>query len=431
MTSPATAGNKLAPSAPVPLGKVGSESCRMQMKRKMTTEQRYIDRPEGDTEAQPPIVNVVVAGLGKQAEEHDAVALAALRDVRTVGFVDPDMDRARRVANRFASSTGFDEARSKGYRIPVEAAEQFADLPVYPSLAEMARDLESRDVELDAVFSVVHHDAHEEVSLECHELGFHHRGQKPMAPTLDACERMVQAARDSNTLEWTCYQYAGAVPWAEQMIASGELGRLTGAHLWWRRQQGIPDNPEFWNAPEKGVRLDEPGHMYAPLLRLWPSRPVWVEAEGSNRHGRRLKGDRFLGDDTFRSLIGFEDGTTALVPTTWIDGVAPDEELGLRVYGEDGGIVNPFLAKRMDRMAHPLLLHRYAAEGQSSDEGETRTGGYAMRYADAYVAAAADFISAVRGGPVAFTAEDGLNVERLVAAAGEARRDDRRVYLPA
>ena len=54
--------------------------------------------------------------------------------------------------------------------------------------------------DFDAVDIMLPHDLHEEAAIRCLEAGKHVLLEKPMAPTLDACDRILDAARRSGTV---------------------------------------------------------------------------------------------------------------------------------------------------------------------------------------------------------------------------------------
>ena len=71
------------------------------------------------------------------------------------------------------------------------------------------------------------HDLHEAAVLRCFEAGRHVLLEKPMAPTLDACERILAAARQAGTVFMVAEnaQYWPEVVRARDAIRAGAAPR--------------------------------------------------------------------------------------------------------------------------------------------------------------------------------------------------------------
>ena len=107
------------------------------------------------------------------------------------------------------------------------------DTPVYRDYRQMldaASDLDGVIVASPLSF----HGEHMVTSLE---RGLHVYGEKAMGYTLDDCNAIVQATRDSGRLFQTGLQYRYA-PWyreAIERIRTGEIGRVTHVYGYWHR----------------------------------------------------------------------------------------------------------------------------------------------------------------------------------------------------
>ncbi|MEA2524390.1 MAG: hypothetical protein QOF73_1617, partial [Thermomicrobiales bacterium] len=109
-------------------------------------------------------LGVVLAGCGGIGNCH-AYALSVLPDVRFVGVVDVDEDRARDFARRFGAET----------------------------YATDLGELLGRD-DVDAVVNATANNLHAPLSIQALDAGKHVMVQKPIALTLDEADAMIAAA---------------------------------------------------------------------------------------------------------------------------------------------------------------------------------------------------------------------------------------------
>ena len=125
-----------------------------------------------------------------------AAALAQTRGRRLAAVADVDEDRARAVA---AGAAVFSDYR---------------------------RMLESADV--DAVIVSTPPAKHEEMAVAALEASKHVLCEKPLAPTPEACRRMLEAARRAGKVLATGFnhRYYPAVRFLKQTLASGAIGEL-------------------------------------------------------------------------------------------------------------------------------------------------------------------------------------------------------------
>ena len=117
------------------------------------------------------------------------------------------------------------------------------ETPVFRDYREM---LDSAD-DLDAVIVATPLNLHGEHMVACLERGLHVYGEKAMAYTVDDCNAVVKAARESGRHFQTGLQYRYA-PWYRQAIdriRNGEIGRVTHVYGYWHRnynwRRPVPD----------------------------------------------------------------------------------------------------------------------------------------------------------------------------------------------
>jgi hypothetical protein len=112
-------------------------------------------------------VRVALVGCGAIAEWHWNAIRAAAPRVRVTACVDPSADRAAALAEKTGGAP-------------------------FPSLAAAVAAKAA-----DAAAILVPHHLHEPLALEAFAAGLHVFLEKPMATTLDACARILAAARDA------------------------------------------------------------------------------------------------------------------------------------------------------------------------------------------------------------------------------------------
>jgi predicted dehydrogenase len=99
----------------------------------------------------------------------------------------------------------------------------------YQSVQELAAD-----PNVDAIWVSTPNQFHCEHVIACAEAGKHAVVEKPMALSIEECERMVEAV-DRNRTKLLCghtQSFNPAIRGMRDVVASGELGRLAAIHTW-------------------------------------------------------------------------------------------------------------------------------------------------------------------------------------------------------
>lgn len=246
-------------------------------------------------------------GCGAIAEWHLHAIKTGLR-IQVTAAIDPDLDRARVMAAKAG-----------------EGARPFASL---------AEAVESGG--FTAVDVMVPHHVHETVALEAFDAGLHVLLEKPMAPTLSACDRILAAAAKAGTAFMVAEnaQYWPEVVLAKQLVDQGALGDIITA----RACSFVPPLDEFFGgarpwrfdrrAAGGGIAIDAGSHWIRPL-RMWLGeiREV-VAALGHPFPGME-------GESLCRSLCRFDGGTIAVYDALLAPGPLGPEPL-FRITGTKG-----------------------------------------------------------------------------------------------
>jgi predicted dehydrogenase len=289
-------------------------------------------------------LRLALVGCGAIVRWHlSAIAAAARRTVITAAV---DVDRAR--AEAIARETG---ARP------------------FTSLEEA---LASRT--LDAVLIMLPHDLHEDAAVAALAAGQHVLLEKPMAPTVAACERILAAARASGRVFMVAEnsQYWPEVLLARDLMTGGAIGEIVTARAW----LCSPPIGDFYSgerpwrfsvsATGGGVAIDAGSHWLRPL-RMWLGELVEVLA-ATARPFPAMEGESMC-----RALCRFATGVVASFDVLLVPGPVARQAL-FQVTGTAGEIViEPTGEVRLFDRANPTGTvvgrgnYRQSYDGQIAD----------------------------------------------------------------
>lgn len=254
-------------------------------------------------------LRLAFVGCGAIAEWHLQAIETAVPRVRVVAAIDPNPQHAQRIADR-------------------------AGAAAYSSLAEA-----TAAGGFEAVAILVPHHLHEAVAIEAFAAGLHVLLEKPMAPTLDACDRILDAARAAGTVFMVAEnaQYWPEVVVAQEVIESGRLGEIITA----RACSFVPPLDEFFGGDEPwrfsaaaaggGVAIDTGSHWLRPL-RMWLGEIEEVVAA----LGHPFPG--MEGESLCRALCRHHDGRVSVFDVMLAPGPLGPEPL-FRITGTGGELI--------------------------------------------------------------------------------------------
>lgn len=251
-------------------------------------------------------VRTAIVGCGAIAHWHlDAIDRAHAPIVVTAA-IDPDAANAQRIADRTGATP-------------------------FPSLGAGLAD---RD--FDAVLIAVPHHLHEPVAIEALRAELHVLLEKPLAPTLDACERILAAARAAGTVFMVAEnaQYWPEVLTVRDLIRDGAIGDVITA----RAATFFPALDDFYGGDQPwrntvaaaggGVVIDTGSHWLRPL-RVWLGEAVETVAALGHPH------PAMEGESLCRALIRFESGVVAAFDAMLTTGAIANQPL-FTVTGTNG-----------------------------------------------------------------------------------------------
>jgi len=247
-----------------------------------------------------------VIGCGFFAQNH-LHGWADLDDVEIVAVCDVDEAKARAAAEKFGITRVYTSAKT----LFATEALGFVDIPT---------------------------------TMETHEalagLAFAHGVpvilQKPFAPDLDACRRIVAAAAAANVLLMIHedFRFQNLSRTVRKILDSGELGRLTFGRLSWRTGIDVYSNQPYLANVKRFMIMDVGIH----LLDL--ARFLFGEADGVFCRTQQIK-EGIAGEDAATILLSHEQGATSILDFSYATRRDPDpfpQTLG-EIEGTEGTLV--------------------------------------------------------------------------------------------
>ena len=169
---------------------------------------------------------------------------------------------------------------------------------------------------LDGVSVVTPDDTHTSIVIKAFESGAHVLVEKPLAKTVDECEIMIAASEKSERILMVDWHNRWNPPFcgAKTAAESGELGDIR--YIYYRLSDTVyvPVDMLPW-ASRSSVLWFLGSHSFDTACWIMGKRPVSVYCRRSEGLLRGLGVDT---PDYYVSLIGFEDGTTAVIENAWI-----------------------------------------------------------------------------------------------------------------
>lgn len=214
--------------------------------------------------------------------------------------------------------------------------------------------------ELDAVVVAVPHYLLADIGCECLDRGLHVLVEKPMAHSLAAADRLLEAARRNGCqlavgYQWRFHPHTQKV---KAMLAAGELGRVTLAHSFW-----VGYTPEeYFNMAWKGERAKGGGPTLVvgshvvDTFRYLLGEVEEVRALFGRSHGREVEDSaaislRFAGGELATLVIG----AAAISP--------PGPTRTFYLMGDRGSVSYPPLAKAWYPWFTPHSYYREREQG--------------------------------------------------------------------
>ena len=289
------------------------------------------------------------------------------------------------------------------------------------------------DPAVEAIVIASPQETHRDIAEAAFALGKPVFCEKPLGASLEDSRAMVAAAKASGVASMTGFNYirTPASQYARQLIADGVIGDVT----WFRGEHtedflADPETPANWRTTgdANGTMGDLAPHMInAALALIGPISGLLAEVE--TVHTER-PGGSVTNDDHGQMMCRFESGTMGHM---YFSRIATGRKMGYayEITGTKGAI-------RFDQEDQNALWI-YRSDEPEATRGFTKvlTGpahpdylpfcqgpGHGTGYQDQIIIEARDFLKAIETGqPVWPTFEDGMEVNRVIAAAMASSRD--------
>lgn len=187
-----------------------------------------------------------------------------------------------------------------------------------PARAYASLDEALADQTVDTVIVSTPPNTHEDIAVAAIRAGKHVIVEKPMAPTLEACRRMIAAARDAGRVLTVGFnhRYFPAIKELRASIASGRLGELSHVRGY-TGHTGLSEFKAEWMYAKDvmggGALLDNGIHMIDLVHHLMgPVKDVCGRTQDKTWQLDRV-------EDNGMALLGGMDGTIGSVAASWTE----------------------------------------------------------------------------------------------------------------
>ena len=233
-------------------------------------------------------IKFAVVGIGSIGKRHIAV-LDAEEQAEIVGICDLDETKVR------------------------EQSELYDGIPVYTDYSKMLDE-----VDADVINVVTPHALHADMSIEALNKGFNVLVEKPMALSVEDCDRMNEASEATGNKLWVIKQNRFNVPirYTKDAFDKGMLGKIfmIKCDVLWNRYQGYYDD-----SPWRGV-IDEEGGALFTQASHFIDLLIWFCGDVESVQGHiDTQNHNIETEDSGAAILNFKSGTIgSLIWTTCV-----------------------------------------------------------------------------------------------------------------
>jgi predicted dehydrogenase len=305
-----------------------------------------------------------------------------------------------------------------------ELARRLGQQSSVPWTSDYDEVLSSKSV--DAVFICTPHHLHAEQAVAAARAGKHIIVEKPLAQNLGEALRAVRAANDAGVQlsVWLGTRYLPQIVKAKQLLDSGAVGTILGAHVAYHRftpahywQQGGKgggtDWRSKWETAGGGVLIMSAIHYLDWLVYLSGLKVKEVSA----RYGTLDSPAQV--EDAIVILITFDNGALATVNVSSCVQGLRRELIDFRLWGTEGylSLSEPF------QFYSSRLIDGKRPERWQSLKPLPKLRREQVEYLDRFA------LAVLKGKPLEITGEDGLRVQAIIEAAYRSSREGRAIAV--
>ena len=301
------------------------------------------------------------------------------------------------------------------------------------------RDLVN-DPSVDVVSITTPNTLHREMALAAIAAGKHVHCEKPLSPSLAHSLEMVEAAEKAGVFTQVGFNYIKnpLLKLAQEMIAAGELGEITGFRgIHAEDYMHDPESTYSWRidpAGGPGVIADLGSHIIGMArFLLGPIAEVTADVRTvvASRPVARGAAERkdVLVDDVARILVNFGRGCGGTIEANWV-ATGRKMQLGFEISGEKGSLV--FSQERLNE----LLFYKAGGDARTSGYVKIEAGpqhvpygqfciagGHQLGFNDLKTIEMGEFLAAIGEGRVAGPDfREAYEIQKVVEAAIAASR---------
>ncbi len=273
----------------------------------------------------------------------------------------PEPLRVGVVGLGFAGTTALDAFRSlpgvEGVALAGQEAARLQELGETRSVPHRYHDWEdlvARD-DLDVVSVGVPNALHHPIAIAALGSGKHVFCEKPLAPTGDLAQQMVDAAHRADRVLEVAFNHRrrADVRYLRRYLDEHDIGRIYHARTSWRRRAGIPGLGSWFTERATaggGPMIDLGPHMLDIALHLMDEpRVVSVSAVAYDELGSAGRGGRtgatatggtrtFEVEDFASALLRLDTGGSIHLETSWASYSGDVEDIAVELLGATGGV---------------------------------------------------------------------------------------------
>ena len=201
---------------------------------------------------------------------------------------------------------------------------------------------------------------HEEQAVALLEAGKHVMVQKPLAPSVAACHRIVEAAEKNGTSAGVYLSdLEDPAVWdLRELVRQGHFGRITGVRARYAHRGGLTSSPSAWRgSTEKtgGGSFIQLSIHHTNLASFLLDEPI-VSVMGA---AKNLMCENVGGDDTAACVAEFSGGAIGVFESAW-----NAEGTCFQLYGSEGSVTihGTEGARIAGRVVKPFVGHTLSTD---------------------------------------------------------------------